>query len=680
MAKNKARRFPIKDKGAPQGRPEDSFQQFGYDNTNADTAEAEALRITKWEKTQWETAFAYITEKVAFNMRQVIRQCRKNYWGIFDQPLDPTTGREKLWEHLTKTFVDYVVTAYDLDTKDVTFRAKSPNAIPLTSVVRSIVKNKLEEVNFGEQLDLALRQLAIDGTVVWIEKTDDDQVGFSGLDALKIRLVDLLNFYIDPTVDSIAEADSIIERIVVPFDEFERLAKDNNWANADITGKKQVSRYDSLNNPGYNTQSDITFVEIYRRRGLAKEYIITGNTQDQRLVPTEIICSGTNGNWFFHAASRRKDNTKKGYDEGWLTRVHGRWYGEGIAERLLQKQLHFNIISNIRVNRAYLSQMGLFLVRKGSGITPQMLSRLATNGAISVTNIETDIKQLQQDTDVSGAIQEENLLYQWAQRYTGATDSVIGSGLPASTPATNASLQSQAGNARFTLVKEGISMFLKRFFKHQFMPAAMSTVTQGEIIRMHLEPQDMQEIHEKYLVNPQIAAQLQKINAAGGFIDPQQVMQAKQQAMDKLGSFPELFVKLLHTVDITQYDVDIDISDEDFDKNSTVQALNQTMQTLVPLVQASPTVINSILQMVRQEMDLLGLNSSLLQLPSQSPQQGQQAPQQTQQPQTQQGGGPNQQSQLNAASPMTQPGGNPTQFPQSTPTSGVTTANTLQKA
>jgi len=107
----------------------------------------------------------------------------------------------------------------------------------------------------------------------------------------------------------------------------------------------------------------------------------------------------------------------------------------------------------------------LFLIRKGAGITPQMLSRLAANGAISVTNLETDIKQLPMDKSLEAFYDEEQNIYQWAQRYTGATDVINGEPLPASTPATNATIQNNAAKSRFTLAQEGIGMFLQRWLK-----------------------------------------------------------------------------------------------------------------------------------------------------------------------------------------------------------------------
>lgn len=115
--------------------------------------ELEALRIIKSEKTEWETGTAFVTEKVAFQMRNLIRQLRKNYWGIFDNPTDPTTGRKKIWVPLTESLVESVVKNIDLDTKDIQFKAKRPEAIGFTSLVRSIVKVRLDQINFGEKLD-----------------------------------------------------------------------------------------------------------------------------------------------------------------------------------------------------------------------------------------------------------------------------------------------------------------------------------------------------------------------------------------------------------------------------------------------------------------------------------------------------------------------------------------------
>src|SRR3954471_23469798 len=117
--------------------------------------EREAINIVRLEKQRWEDAVAYVTESIAFKMRDLVRVCRKNFYGIFDYPYDESTGREKLWYPLTEIFVNAAVKNYDLDTKDVGFRAKNEHGYEMTDITRSIVKDYLNKMNFGEVLDMS---------------------------------------------------------------------------------------------------------------------------------------------------------------------------------------------------------------------------------------------------------------------------------------------------------------------------------------------------------------------------------------------------------------------------------------------------------------------------------------------------------------------------------------------
>ena len=454
-------------------------------------------------------------------------------------------------------------------------------------------------------------------------------------------------------------AESVIERIVVTKSEFDKLAKDNDWLNPDLEGKRQVARYDTINNPGYVTNSDITYVELYRRRGWAPKYVVTGRTgeDDEKLMPTEIICSGTAGNWLFHSATFRKDNRKKGYEEAQLNRVHGRWYGEGIAERLIQKQNHHNIVSNIKVNRLYVSLLGLSLVRKGSGITPQMLSRLAANGVLSVTNLETDYKNLPQTADLQEFNTEENNIYQWAQRYTGATDVINGEPLPASTPATNASIQSNAAKSRFTLAQEGIGMFLSRWLKNQMMPLTFAQLKEGDLIRMHFDPEQLTSFVEER-VNESLADYIDHHEKSKMLVDPVKLETERQRLTEEMSKRGMHFVKLLKLPDVMHYDVQAYITNEEFDKAVTAQNLNLMMQTFAAIPGMDP---QNVMELAREALDIMGIDSTRFKLkaPPPQPQQGQPGQPQPGQP------GQNPQAQLNGATGVTPGASAPKGNPQS---------------
>ena len=532
-------------------------------NTKA-LIEGITLDICLKEKTAWDTSFAFVTRKVAFSMREVLEQCRKNYWGVFDKPIDPVTGREKLWEHLTKVFVDFVVKNIDLDTKDINFKAKTEDAVYLTDAIRSIYRCKLDEIDFGEDLDIALRQLAIDGTIVW---ANDDE--------LKPRLVNLLNFGIDPTAFSIAEAHAVQERMLPTVSQFKKMARQKKWLNyEDVSGSKSLSNNDPQTS---NTASNVTRVELFRRRGMLPETCFTGDLKDfDKEVPAEVWFSSEGNGLRLHAIERRKDNAKKGYEEAWFTRVWGRWYGEGVAERLIHKQIAENENVNIRMTRARVGQLGIFLIRNGSGIRPEQLSRLAANGALLVNDVNNDIKQMPVDEASESSYRDSEINYQWAQRLTSAFESSSGEGLPSSMPATNAVIQQNAGNAQFTLTREQFGMFLSRWVKSVW-PIISKTLKVGDVVRVTDE--DTVSKLDKNQIYSQAAEQLAMIEQMGGFVDPQQVMMEIERAKAQLQEMEKLrFITLLDIPDVFKYDVTVYVSNEKFDKAVLSQNLLTELQ------------------------------------------------------------------------------------------------------
>lgn len=553
--------------------------------------EAKAVNLVTQEKTTWETGTAFITERVAFQMRNLIRQCRKNYYGVFDEQVDPTTGRKKIWVPLTESLVESVVKNIDLDTKDINFRAKKPESIGLTAIVRNLTKHHLDKISFGEMLDQSLRSLAIDGTVVWYT---GEKKGEDGRKVVDVRVVDLLNFYIDPTAPSIQEATSVIERIIVTESEFKKLAKQNKWINTEsVKGTTQVTRIDGELNYGTTTTGQTPLVELFKRCGKTPKDIISGEKKDaEEMVDAYIYCSGTNGKYVFHGAETAP--ALKPYEEAWYTRVPGRWYGKGVAEKLLMLQIWINTIVNIRINRSYVAQLGLFKIRKGSGITQQMISRLGANGAILV-NDQQDIEQLVMQEASQASYSDEANVFNWSERVTSAFESVTGESLPASTTATAIGVQARAGNSQFVLIKEGVGMFLQRWLRRHSVPIICKSTTKEEIIRITGNAEDLLVIDER------IANELiyKAISTTPGILDPQQVEIERQKVLESLKALgSNRYVKLLESINPTDYDVEVYITNEEFDQGIVVDKL-------INMLQIAPEYRDSI---VRSALDIMGLD------------------------------------------------------------------------
>ena len=553
--------------------------------------EKEAISLVKREKTQWQDATAFVTDKVAFQMREFIRQLRRNYWGIFESPIDKNTGRRKTWVPLSETMVEQVVKNIDLDTKDINFRSKHPKGQPYTEAARFIVKDYLDKQFFGEMLDKTERQLAIDGTVVWKTWEGKDK---DGKKELKTSIVDLLNFYIDPTADTIQDTGAVIERAVLNWDDFMGM---DGWMNKEsVKPRRDINKNDadiSLN-VNYN-QGETALVEIFERWGVMPKSLITGKKEDaEEVVEGHIVISNVDTSPVVHKIEVN-DSGLKPYEEAWYTRVNGRWYGRGICEKVWMLQLYINTIVNIRINRSYVSQLGLFKIRKGSGITPQVLGRLPSNGAILVRNMD-DLEQMVMQEASPASYQDEQTAVDWARQVTSAFESVTGETLPASTTATTAVIQSRSGMSEFQLIKEGIGMFIQRWMDRHAMPVIMRSVKRGDLVRVSSDVDNY-----RTLVQRVVAYQANKIldeTDPNNLPSPVEMQRAMDAAERKLRAKPDLFAKYMGEIAADQLDTQVYVTNEELDIGVTIDKLNYMMSV-------APQFAESL---VNQAMDLLGLD------------------------------------------------------------------------
>lgn len=566
-----------------------------------DDLQAKAVALVKNEKNQWEDATAFITERVSFQMRNLLRQLRKNYWGVYDKPKDPVTGRDKIWMPLTESIVESIVKNIDLDTKDITLRAKHVGAIGYTAIIRNKVKQILDEMNFGEILDKMERELCINGTAVWKTLPYKDKRGNT---LFNIKNVDLLNIYIDPTAESIQKAYRFTERGLFTEDEVQSNKK---WMNTeDIKGTYNLSPTESrLNNftSGTSVSGGTNLVDVWEMWGKIPKSLITGNSEDKDTeVDGHIIVSGLDsaGKEKVHVVEENKGG-KKPYEEVWYRKVAGRWYGRGPAEMVMMLQLYQNTVVNIRITRSYVSQLGLFKIKRNAGITPQMMSRLATNGAIAVQNME-DVQELITKEASSASYKDEEVASTWAQKVTQAFEAVTGEQLPSSTTATSAAIQSRSANSGMEFIREGIGLFLARWMKDHILPEIGSTLKASEVVRLSGTVQELRELDE-IAISSMILDEVEERNKKGQHVKPEQIESEKSRLRQKLnGMGDNRFAEIINSIDPSEYDVAVDITNEQIDKAVLASNLIQSLQ-LAPEFKAV---------IMREIFDIMGLDARQL--------------------------------------------------------------------
>ena len=568
-----------------------------------DDVAQEAIRIVTTERDNWEEAVCYVTEKVGFRMREVIKALRKNFWGIFDKPIDPHTGREKTWIPLAMKVVEDYIKNINMGQKDINFRAKNPNGKRYTHLTRQIVRDYLTKMNFGEIMDEADRQLCIDGTVVWKTWKGYDK---DGNVKLCRKTVDLLNLYIDPTEKDIQSAYRFTERSLALPDEIKGMT---GWYHTDgeVIGDENLDKNDSSRRNATRQKTTGKYVDVWETWGKIPKWLIDGDKKAEDAyteIDGHIIVSGIDSKQLRVHLIEENTNTDslgniiKPYEELRDSKITGRWYGLGKIERILALITYLNTVVNIRINRNFVSQLGIFKIRKGSGITPQMLAKLPVNGAVEVTD-SNDITQMPVSDVGQSSYTDEEVIKDWATAVTSAYPIASGGDVPASQTATTSAIQNTNAKTAFGLTKEAKGFFLTRWLDRHALPIIAETVKKEDLIRFAGDDENMKEIVERAVASEAQEVLSKEYYAKGIVPTEQEVMEAMANAEQKLIKKGDFFIELMEDAIAEHVDTHIYFTNEDMDTAVTVQNLIQMLG--IPITPENEG-------QVAQIYDLLGLD------------------------------------------------------------------------
>ena len=563
--------------------------ELKYEPTDEDK---KVIQIMRDEKTEWEEGQVWATDKVHYKMRDIIQKARKNYLGKFDVETDEVTGRKKYFVPLTEDMTETVVKNIDLDTLDINIRSTNPNGYASSNILRYLISYFMRKNYWGEILNEMLRLFCIDGTVILKNLKNYDKK--LNRQVIKSRIVDRTNFIIDPSEDNIQEAGAVIERNVLRKSEIEKYP----WKNVEYVS--ETTSFNRLNTLiGAEVKTQVPYVEVFERWG---ELPIG---KDGKWVSAVAIVSDLDANPVVHLVKENKKGIKP-YEECRYRKLFGRWDGRGIGEMLIPLQRYLNETVNLRINAARIAQLGLFKVRKGSGITRQLLKSLISGGAIPVTRME-DIAELRVPDIKESSYRDEETTYNWAQKVTGAFDVSRGEGLPASQPATTAMLQEKGSKSGFNLIQENLGMFLSRVFERHIIPLLIENLKMDDVISIVGSPKELKELDNNYInkktkdyyINSMKKGKLPSGEDVAMFKDLQ------QQMLSKFGKNRYLS-DLKKVLSGWEYEVQIFVTKESFNKAVIVEQLNSLLlnYSQVPGISLDQDAI------IKEILDLMGIGGA----------------------------------------------------------------------
>jgi len=524
--------------------------------------ESEVIRIFNSERANWQDGDVFVTDRVQFLMRNIVKKARKNYYGIFNQENDPVTRRKKIFVPFTEWIVETMLKNIDIDTKDIVVKAKNPSAYFAAQIYRFILKKKLDDTEFGKILNNLLRNVAIDGTGFLKASRVDGK--------LRIDIVDRLNMIYDPSVKTLDDSSGVQERFVLPIPEFRELKLPNSEF---VTGTTTVDRMGTEMSTGKNATTEIPYVEVYERYGYLPKFVITGKEEDRdQYSYMKAIVSGLGKSTVFHTVEEIENHP---FGEFKLKEVPNRMDGRGIAEMLFDIQAYINETVNLRMNKARVVHMGLFKLR--GNVTPQQFRKLFSTSAIKLDQ-GADIDPLVMGSIDPSSYRDEEQAQQWGTRVTGTTqeDEIAGN-----RPATNAIIQQQGVSKGYNLRMEDLFLNLAKFIELKMMPIINKELSKEEIVRITGDLDDLKEIDKK-LVRNKVFKDIEEMpNRERMQVTPQVMEKMIQEEMDAIGEMGDSrWIELTKDIFNTEYNIEISPQDEEMNKAAVAQQLTSIMGLL----------------------------------------------------------------------------------------------------
>jgi hypothetical protein len=553
----------------------------------------EAINLVQNEVRNWERGEAFITDTVSFNMTNLVKKARKNYFGVFEKEYDPITGRKKVFVPLTEKLVEDTVKNIDIDTSAIRVKGKNKDSFGVASVFRFVLKHYLDKIGFGKLLNSIIRMVAIDGTCFVKSWRDGSE--------LRSRVIDRLNIIVDPSANSLDET-PITERNFLALPEFRQEAKAGNWINwEDVEGHEKVDRTGFEDMDGGHNVSEVPMVDVYERYGWIPKHFVTGKDEDNKeYVYGLIVLSDIKGSAKLHLI---KEVEKHPFVMFRFKDIWNRLDGRGIGEMILNLQAYVNEIVNTRINKHRVSHLGLFKMR--GSVTPQQFSKLFTTHGIKLKSQRDDIEMLKTTDADQSTYQDEGVGKQWAEDVVGSFDEKK---ITASTPATNALIQERGTASRSNLVQENLGFALEELIEQHYIPIIKKILKKGDVIRITGNPSDLERLQEKFVRNEVYRAAADFI-AEGGLVTDDELDEEVIRLTEELNELGEdRFVTVTDKAFDTEFNIDIQISDEELNPALVAQSITQALGIAAQF----PGSRLNVDEALREIFDSLGLDGERL--------------------------------------------------------------------
>jgi len=428
------------------------------------------LKQIKSEIEEFESKSIEVVEGFSFNQKDTLNRIYLYYNSKYESGDIDDQGDKKYFYNINRNPCNVGTKAIDFDTKDINVQTASGGTSLKTWFFEKDLKFWMKDQNFGKVLNRIFQELPIFGSVVL--KVINGKPYF----------VDLRNFVVEQSADTLDKSNYIIETHNYAPVEFRRIGKEKGWDNVDEAIE------------AFREMEDEPFIKVYERYGEVEEEDVEGN----KSYPFKRIVLADVGKDIYDEHTRETtphngvvlDETKIEkipYKEFHWEKQAGRWLGIGRVEVLFDPQIRTNEISNQQVKSSYWSTLRLWQTRD-EGINRNLLTDVE-NG--EVLHVEDELTQVDMaDRNLAYYNQEISRWLGNRDELTFSYDVVRGERLPAGTPLGSARLAAGMVGSYFDQIRENVAIAIKDLLYEVIIPQFEKENSEEHILRIAGEDLD----------------------------------------------------------------------------------------------------------------------------------------------------------------------------------------------
>ena len=541
-----------------------------------------------------------------FNQKNIIDKIYRLFNSKFENGEIDADGDKKYFFNIIKNPCKVTTKAIDFDTKDIKILTAGGGDPLRTWWYERDLKFWMKDKNFGKVLNRMFQELPVFGSVV--------------LKVIKGTpyFVDLRNFFVSPSADTLDDANYIIEKHLYSPQQFMKMGKKFGWDNLDKAMEE------------FRKMKDVDYINVYERYGEIAEgdegkktysykrifladVGIDEYDQNRNVIPYEGV------------VLKEEEIDRHPYYEFHLDKLPGRWLGVGVVEMLIDPQTRENEIANLQAKGSYYAALRLFQTRD-QGINRNLMTDVR-NG--EVLKVDGEITQIDMsDRNLAFFNEETNKWLRNRDELSFSYDVVQGERLPAGTPLGSAKLAAGMTMSYFSQVQENIALDVKEFLYDVILPTFEKENTTEHILR--LAGEDVDELNEM-IINDKVFLSMVEYAGKNGKMPEKKdfeltktaITEGVKQGKEKSITIPKDFYKDL------KYKIDIVITGESQDPDNAAQVEFAALQAIT----ADPTILQDPLKkkiffgiLEKQGIDISKFESiqptDMSQLASQTPQKG----------------------------------------------------------